>query len=150
MDINSYILSKKYVEDTLVGAGALVGKSAYEIACENGFKGTPAEWLASLKGDTPQIGPSGTWIVSGIDTGVIASPSLAGYATEEFVNQQIANIDFPETDLSAYATREELSAAILGIIIPDVSGFATKEELENAIKAIPAPDLTPFATKEEL
>ena len=150
MDINSYILSKKYVEDTLVGAGALVGKSAYEIACENGFKGTPAEWLASLRGDTPQIGPSGTWVVSGIDTGVIASPSLAGYATEEFVNQQIANIEFPKTDLSAYATRAELSAAILGIKIPDVSGFATREELENAIKAIPAPDLTPFATKEEL
>ncbi len=26
------------------------GKSAYEIACENGFEGTEAEWLASLKG----------------------------------------------------------------------------------------------------
>ncbi len=26
------------------------GKSAYEIACDNGFEGTEAEWLASLKG----------------------------------------------------------------------------------------------------
>lgn len=150
MDIVTYILSKKYVEDSLAGAGALVGKSAYDIACENGFKGTPSEWLATLKGDSPQIGPDGNWIVAGVNTGVIASPGLAGYATEEFVNQQIANIDFPETDLSAYATREELSTAILGITIPDVSGFATKEELEDAIRAIPAPDLTSFATKEEL
>jgi hypothetical protein len=48
MDIVSYILSKKYVEDSLAGAGALKGKSAYEIAFENGFIGGPAEWLASL------------------------------------------------------------------------------------------------------
>lgn len=150
MDVVSYILSKKYVEDSLAGAGALAGKSAYEIAQENGFAGTPTEWLASLRGDTPEIGPNGTWVISGIDTGVIASPSLAGYATEDYVNQQIANIDFPETDLSAYATREELNQAILGIVIPDVSGFATKEELESAIKSIPAPDLTPYATKVEL
>ena len=150
MDIVTYILSRKYVEDSLAGAGALVGKSAYDIACENGFKGTPSEWLATLKGDSPQIGPDGNWVVAGVNTGVIASPGLAGYATEEFVNQQIANIDFPETDLSAYATREELGAAILGITIPDVSGFATKKELEDAIRAIPAPDLTSFATKEEL
>lgn len=35
------------------------GKSAYEIAAENGFEGTEEEWLASLKGDpgyTPQKG----------------------------------------------------------------------------------------------
>ena len=85
MDITSYILSKQYVEDTLDGAGALKGKSAYEIACENGFKGTPAEWLLTLKGSTPQIGSSGTWVIDGIDTGVLASPSIAGYATEAFV-----------------------------------------------------------------
>jgi len=41
MDIVSYILSKKYVEDSLAGAGALAGKSAYEIATDNGFQGGP-------------------------------------------------------------------------------------------------------------
>ena len=41
------------------------GKSAYEIAVENGFKGTEEEWLASLKGeqgpkgDTGSTGPQG-------------------------------------------------------------------------------------------
>ena len=148
MDITSYILSKKYIEDTLAGAGALAGKSAYEIACDNGFNGTVTEWLASLKGDTPQIGPNGTWVIDGKDTGVIASPGLAGYATEEFVNQQIANIKFPEPDLSAYATREELNAAILGIIIPDVNEFATKEELSMAIENIQIPSLEGLATEE--
>lgn len=32
---------------------AIQGKSAYEIAVEEGFKGTEKEWLASLKGEKP-------------------------------------------------------------------------------------------------
>ena len=146
MDITSYLLSKKYVEDSLVGMGALAGKSAYEIACSNGFSGTPTEWLESLKGDTPCIGPNGTWVIGGEDTGVVVAPDLTGYTTEDYVNQQIANI--PQPDLSAYSTREELNAAILGIEIPNVSDFATKTELEDAIKAIPALDLTEYAQVE--
>ena len=59
MDVVSYILSKKYIEESLEGAGAIKGKSAYEIACENGFKGTPTEWLASLKGDKGDKGDRG-------------------------------------------------------------------------------------------
>ena len=35
-----------------LGGGGTAGKSAYEIAVENGFVGTETEWLASLKGDT--------------------------------------------------------------------------------------------------
>ena len=35
------------------------GLSAYEVAVENGFVGTEAEWLASLKGDTGETGPQG-------------------------------------------------------------------------------------------
>lgn len=92
MDIISYILSKKYVEDSLAGAGALVGKSAYEIACENGFKGTLSEWLKTLRGSTPQIGPNGTWIIDNEDTGIVASPSLAGYATQEYVESKCNEI----------------------------------------------------------
>ena len=116
MDIVSYILSKKYVEDSLAGAGALAGKSAYDIACENGFKGTPTEWLNSLKGSTPEIGSSGTWVIDGIDTGVIASPSLAGYATEDFVKQEITKV---EIDLSNYATKDYVQELIDALDFPD-------------------------------
>lgn len=150
MDVTSYILSKKYIEDTLSGAGALVGKSAYDIACENGFTGTPTEWLASLKGDAPKIGGNGNWFVNDVDTGITASPNLDGYATEDFVKQQIDSIDFSKIDLSFYVTREELSAALLGIVIPDVSSFASKKELEDAIKNLTAANLTLYATKEEV
>lgn len=42
----------------LVGNGS-DGKSAYDIAVENGFEGTPEEWLESLKGDKGDKGDRG-------------------------------------------------------------------------------------------
>ena len=79
MDIISYILSKRYIDDTLAGAGALQGKSAYDIAVENGFIGTEEEWLNSL---SPTIDENGHWIINNTDTGIIASPDLSGYYDE--------------------------------------------------------------------
>lgn len=35
------------------------GKSAYEVAVDNGFEGTEEEWLESLKGETGATGPQG-------------------------------------------------------------------------------------------
>lgn len=40
------------------GGGA--GRSAYEIALDNGFVGTEAQWLASLKGEKGDTGPAST------------------------------------------------------------------------------------------
>lgn len=67
-----------------VGEDLPRGKSAYEIAKENGFDGTEAEWLASLKGatgaagangkdgengKTPYVGDNGNWYIGTDDTG---------------------------------------------------------------------------------
>ena len=147
MDITSLLLSKKYVDDSLVGAGAVKGKSAYEVAQMNGFTGSEKDWLASLVGVTPHIGENGHWFIDTKDTGVIASPSLAGYATEDYVKNEISIID-----LSPYASKKELTEAILGIKIPDVSNFVTQKEIDKAIDAIdfPEPDLTPYAKKTDI
>ena len=128
MDVVSYILSKKYIEDSLAGAGALAGKSAYEIAQENGFSGSQADWLASLSGDTPEIGPNGTWVIGGKDTGVVASPSLAGYATEEYVNAQLADLNLTE-----FATKTYVQELIEQLELPegtiDMVALTTEEIL---------------------
>lgn len=147
MDITSLLLSKKYVDDSLVGAGAVKGKSAYEVAQMNGFTGSEKDWLASLVGVTPHIGENGHWFIDTKDTGVIASPSLAGYATEDYVKNEISKID-----LTPYASKKELTEAILGIKIPDVSSFVTQKEIDKAINAIdfPEPDLTPYAKKTDI
>ena len=147
MDITSLLLSKKYVDDSLVGAGAVKGKSAYEVAQMNGFTGSEKDWLASLIGVTPHIGENGHWFIDTKDTGVIASPSLAGYATEDYVKNEISKID-----LTPYASKKEVTEAILGIKIPDVSNFVTQKEIDKAINAIdfPEPDLTPYAKKTDI
>lgn len=133
MDIISYILSKKYIEDSLAGAGAVKGKSAYEIACENGFQGTPSEWLASLQGSTPYISSTGTWIIGDFDTGIIASPDLAGYATEEFVKQEITNVN-GNIDFSDYATKTYVEELIEQLEMPEgITGMIalTEQEILN-------------------
>lgn len=53
------ILAKKYTEETVEGAGAIKGKSAYEIAVDEGYSGTETQWLESLKGDNGEPGPQG-------------------------------------------------------------------------------------------
>lgn len=118
MDVVSYILAKKYVDDSLAGAGSLVGKSAYEVAVSNGFKGTEAEWLESLVGDSPYIGSNGTWWVGLNDTGVVASPDLAGYATEQFVKDELKNItnttvkDIVDEVMNEYAKKSDVEDMI--------------------------------------
>ena len=51
------------------------GKSAYEIAQDNGFKGTEAEWLASLRGEGGAVGPPGPRGETG-DTGPAGDSGL--------------------------------------------------------------------------
>ena len=67
-----------------VGEDLPRGKSAYEVAVENGFSGTETEWLASLKGatgapgangkdgengKTPYVGDNGNWYIGADDSG---------------------------------------------------------------------------------
>ena len=64
MDILTLSMAKKYVDDTLVGMGALqgdkgdkgdAGKSAYEVWLEAGNTGSEQDFLDSLKGDDATI-----------------------------------------------------------------------------------------------
>ena len=72
MDVISYVLSKKYIDDVLLNSD-LKGKSAYEIAVEHGFEGSEIEWLKSLEGESPYIGENGNWFIGDTDLGVLAS-----------------------------------------------------------------------------
>ncbi|WP_334185077.1 hypothetical protein [Novosphingobium sp.] len=49
----------KNVEYLLQNGGAQVGKSAYDLAVENGFTGTEDDWLDSLKGNDGRDGVDG-------------------------------------------------------------------------------------------
>ena len=56
---------QKAIDDGLIGGGSgTAGKSAYEIAVDNGFVGTETEWLESLKGAEGTNGATFTPYVS--------------------------------------------------------------------------------------
>ena len=62
------------------------GKSAYEIAKENGFDGTEAEWLASLKGDTGATPNLTIGTVTTLEAGQNATASMGGTAESPVLN----------------------------------------------------------------
>lgn len=102
MDITSYILSKRYVDDTVIGAGALKGASCQIESTKeteegniitfvweytDGTKGTASITVKNgeegTDGATPEIGSNGNWWIGGVDTGVVAAPDMAGYFNED-------------------------------------------------------------------
>lgn len=92
MDFTLYALMKAYVKQSIENVKEFkAGKSAYEIALDNGFIGTEKEWLQSLQGKTPYIGENGNWFVGTLDTGVSASPKV-------------------DIDLNKYYSKEDLIA----------------------------------------
>ena len=60
--------------------------------------------------------------------------------TEGAIDEAIAAIDFPETDLSEYAKKSE---------IPSTTGLATETYVNEQIAKIPATDLSNYYTKEQ-
>ena len=94
MELTTYALMKTYVKQVIKeeGGSDSNGKSAYEIALDNGFIGSEQEWLQSLQGKSPYIGDNGNWFVGTLDTGVSAKSKVE------------------DLDLSNYYSKEDLIA----------------------------------------
>lgn len=80
MEVEYVVDTKTYVDNNGGGGGGgadgytpikgidyFDGKSAYEIAVDNGFEGTEAEWLASLKGEKGDSGEAATDCVKSVN-----------------------------------------------------------------------------------
>lgn len=83
MDLVTLAIAKKF-SGSGSGTPGKDGKSAYEIAIENGFSGTEKEWVASLKGDKGDKGDVGKMpeiqigLVTTLDPGSEATASISG------------------------------------------------------------------------
>ena len=66
-------LQEKYDNGELGGGSGTAGKSAYEIAVDNGFVGTETEWLESLKGSDGKDGKSISTITKDDDNNIIVT-----------------------------------------------------------------------------
>lgn len=102
---------------SIPGEQGEVGKTAYQVAVDNGFVGTEEEWLLSLKGDPGQDGEDGQdgqdgvplvatqeEVDAGIDNEKSVTPltlkNYPGFATPEYVDSKI-NKATEEVDFGA-------------------------------------------------
>lgn len=96
------------------------GKSAYEIAVDNGFEGSEQEWLASLKGDRGDKGQDGTSGKNGTD---LTAEGLFKFAvskglyedTEEGYKKFLKDYGSNVSDTSS--TVEKVSAVCLNQVV---------------------------------
>ncbi|MES2866283.1 MAG: hypothetical protein V4703_05935 [Actinomycetota bacterium] len=66
-----------------VTIGNINGRSAYQIAVDEGFAGTEAEWLDSLKGDlTPEAEAARDVAVSAASSATVAADAVAAHAAD--------------------------------------------------------------------
>lgn len=125
-----------------------------------------------LKGATGAVGPRGPQGPAGVVLNSNGSVDLTGYATENYVNQKVADVEAGVIDLSAYYTRQQVDQKIETINIsnyynkaqsdlrylqPDaLNGYATQAYVTNKITEASlgggggSIDITGLATKDDL
>lgn len=88
----------------------LQGMSAYEVAVKNGYTGTEAEWLASLKGETGETPNIQVGNVSTGQPGTNASATMTGTKESPVLNMTIPRGDVgatPNMTIGTVVTGEE-------------------------------------------
>jgi len=88
------------IVDRSVGAD---GKSAYEIAVDNGFEGTEKEWLESLVGERGPAGPAGADGKDGEqgpagEPGADGADGKDGFPSEEEWDGLVTRVEALESD----------------------------------------------------
>jgi hypothetical protein len=102
----------------------IAGKSAYDLAVENGFKGTVEDWLNSLKGQngqTPYIGENGHWFIGDIDTNVVVDGDFA-------THEEIADLNNKLTSVYHYKGSVANKDALVTITNPEVGDTYNLED----------------------
>ena len=105
-------IKEEIAKEVTVGAKGEDGKSAYQIALDEGFEGSETDWLASLKGKDGKDGINGTDGKPGKDgtNGVDGKTPVKGvdYFTQAEI-QQVENNAAAKVDLSDYVKSADLS-----------------------------------------
>ncbi len=114
-------------------ACSLQGKSAYEIAVENGYTGTVTEWLNSLKGADGQDGKNGADGKDGeVLTSLYTEAQQNGFegTFEEFLTQYVKGDKGDKgengTQVSQYATNKAITS-----VVSVYATFNTRNTLSN-------------------
>ena len=100
------------------------GASAYEIAVENGYTGTEAEWLSSLKGEKGDAGEQGIQGIQGEkgDTGAAGKDGMNGTDGRDGANGFSPTANVTETDAGAVISITDKNGTTTATIKNGTSG----------------------------
>lgn len=107
------------------------GKSAYEIAVDNGFSGTEAEWLASLKGQDGNSGVAsadGVESVNNLNGGTTDTQSkvyVLGANMGKELADEIADVEDRVSEIEANGSGESMIAVYDGVDTLYIGNSAT-------------------------
>ena len=123
------------------------GASAYEIAVENGYTGTEAEWLSSLKGEKGDTGEQGLQGIQGEkgekgDTGAAGKDGMNGTDGRDGANGYSPTATVTETDAGAVISITDKNGTTTATVkngtngtSVDLSDYAKKADVATAIES---------------
>ena len=123
-DLYTQLLKK--LSEMQTGAKGKDGRSAYEIAIENGFVGTAAEWLESLKGMNGVDGKDGKDGADGLPGKDGISPDLTNYPDTDAVKALIQAAVQPLLEKAHTHENQSALNQITAAKIAQWDGFGTQ------------------------
>ena len=120
------------------------GASAYEIAVENGYTGTEAEWLSSLKGEKGDAGEQGIQGIQGEkgDAGAAGKDGMNGTDGRDGANGYSPTATVTETDAGTVISITDKNGTTTATVkngtngtSVDLSDYAKKADVATAIES---------------
>ena len=124
LDLYTQLLKK--LSEMQTGATGKDGRSAYEIATENGFVGTVAEWLESLKGMNGVDGKDGKDGADGLPGKDGVSPDLTNYPDNDAVKALVQDVVQPLLEKAHTHENQSALDQITAAKIAQWDGFGTQ------------------------
>lgn len=126
-----WIISGKDTGIQAIGKDGKDGKSAYQLAVDNGYPSDLDHWLASLKGDKGDKGDTALSVkVGSVSTGDTTTVTNSGTSTDLVLDFSFAPKDLE--GLASYATKEDLSNYVQTSVL---TGYYTSAQLDTKLNA---------------
>ena len=114
-----------------IGKDGKDGKSAYQLAVDNGYPSSLDTWLASLKGDKGDKGDTALSVkVGSVSSGDTTTVTNSGTSTDLVLNFTFAPKDLE--GLASYATKTDLNDYVKTSVL---TGYYTSAQLDAKLSA---------------
>ena len=114
-----------------IGKDGKDGKSAYQLAVDNGYPSSLDTWLASLKGEQGEKGDTALSVkVGSVSTGNTTTVTNSGTSTDLVLDFTFAPKDLE--GLASYATKTDLADYVKASVL---TGYYTSDQLDTKLNA---------------